>query len=54
MVLYNIALKYMYDLNCHAKALEVYTRIIDMDVPEKMKKLARNQILELKVVADKP
>ncbi len=53
MVLYDIARMYIYNLNCHAKAFEVYTRIIDMDVSEEMKDSARGQILKLRVADDK-
>lgn len=35
--LYNIARTYQYDLNCHTKALEVYTKILGMDIPVKLK-----------------
>lgn len=52
IVLSDIALKYRYDLNCNAKALEVYGKILNMDVSEKKKKFARNQIMELKVTPD--
>ena len=45
--LYNIARTYQYDLNCHTKALEIYKKIVEMDIDEKGKKLARNQIEKL-------
>ena len=51
--LYDIARTYQYDLNCHAKALEVYRQIIDLDITEDRKVLAREQITELTILADK-
>ena len=38
--LYNIAGTYQYDLNCYTKAMEVYKKIIDMDIPDERKELA--------------
>lgn len=49
MVLFNIARTYKHALNCHTKAFEVYTRIIDMDVSEDSKGAAKGRILELRV-----
>ncbi|OPZ99422.1 MAG: hypothetical protein BWY71_00989 [Planctomycetes bacterium ADurb.Bin412] len=46
--LYDIALAYQYNLNCYAKAVEVYTIILGMDVSEETKKLAKEQIIQLK------
>jgi len=45
--LYNIARTYQYDLNCHTKAREVYKKIIDMDIPDDWKELAKDAILYL-------
>ena len=45
--LHNIAITYQYDLNCHTKALEVYRKIIDMDIPVEWKEIARDAILYL-------
>jgi tetratricopeptide (TPR) repeat protein len=45
--LYDIAITYQYDLNCHTKAREVYKRIIDMDIPDDWKELAKDAILSL-------
>ena len=45
--LYNIARTYQYDLNCHTKAIEVYKKIIDMDIPDEWKELAIKHITEL-------
>jgi len=45
--LYNIARTYQYDLNCHTKAIEVYRKIVDMDIPDNWKELAIEHITEL-------
>jgi len=44
VALYNIARTYQYDLNCHTKSLEVYRKIIDMDIPDEWKELAIAEI----------
>ena len=49
MSLYNIAGTYKHDLNCHTKALEVYTKILGMDIPEGLKNAAKGGILQLRV-----
>jgi tetratricopeptide (TPR) repeat protein len=51
--LYDIALAYQYDLNCSIKALEVYRKIVDMDIGESSKELARKSIEELTVLTEK-
>ncbi len=51
--LYDIALKYQFDLNYHTKAHEVYTKILGMDIPEEWKKSAKEQIVKLIVDANK-
>lgn len=51
--LYDIALTYKFHLNCHAKAYEVYTKILGMDISEVLKKLAKEQRAELRVDADR-
>ena len=45
--LYGIAMAYHYDLNCPTKAMEVYRRIVDMEVPEDQKETARFMIEEI-------
>lgn len=52
-ILYGVALAYRYDLNCYAKALEVYRKIVDMDIDESWKERARGQIEKLTVVTEK-
>lgn len=52
-ILYDVALAYWGDLNCYAKALEVYRRIADMDIGESRKELARKSIEKLTVVTQK-
>jgi len=51
--LYEIARTYQYDLNCSIKALEVYRKIVDMDIGESAKELARKSIEKLTVVIEK-
>jgi tetratricopeptide (TPR) repeat protein len=51
--LYEIARTYQYDLNCSIKALEVYRKIVDMDIGESTKELAKKSIEELTVVIEK-
>jgi len=51
--LYEIARTYQYDLNCSIKALEVYRKIVDMDIGESTKELARKSIEKLTVVTEK-
>jgi len=51
--LYNIARAYRYDLNCYRKAIEVYTKIVDMDISDECKKSAKESILKLTVDANK-
>jgi tetratricopeptide (TPR) repeat protein len=46
-ILYDIASAYQYDLNCYAKSLEVYRKILDMDIPESTKERARKNIYKL-------
>lgn len=52
-ILYDVALAYWGDLNCYAKALEVYRKVVDMDIDESWKELARGQIEKLTVVTEK-
>ncbi|MFI4910789.1 MAG: hypothetical protein ACIAQZ_03880 [Sedimentisphaeraceae bacterium JB056] len=52
--LFDVALEYTYNLNCHAKAFEVYTRILEMDIPESYKETARSRIEELKLADNNP
>jgi len=44
---FDIARTYQYDLNCNTKALEVYRKIIDMDIHDEYKKLARSLMMFL-------
>jgi len=47
-ILYHVARIYRHDLSCDAKALEVYRRILDMDVQEGLKLKAKSAIEENK------
>jgi len=51
--LYEVARTYRHDLNCSTKALEVYRKIVNMDIDEKWKESARERIEKLAVVAKK-
>lgn len=51
--LYDMARTYQYDLNCYEKALEVYRKIVDMDIRKESKKLAREQVEKLTVITQK-
>lgn len=46
-ILYDIASAYQYDVNYYAKALEVYRKIVDMDIRESTKERARKSIDKL-------
>ncbi len=51
--MYEIARTYQYDLNCSIKALEVYRKIVDVDIGESTKELARKSIEKLTVLTEK-
>lgn len=46
-ILYHVARIYRYDLNCDARELDVYRRILDMDVQEGLKLKAKSAIEEI-------
>lgn len=46
-ILYDIASAYQYDVNYYAKALEVYRKIVDMEISESTKERARKNIDKL-------
>ena len=52
-ILYDVALVYQRDLNCYIKALEVYKKIVDMDIDEERKKIAREQLEKLNAIITK-
>lgn len=52
-ILYDVAFAYQRDLNCYAKASEVYKRIMDMDINEEHKRIAREQSVKLKAIVKK-
>lgn len=52
-ILYDIASAYQYDVNCYAKAVEVYRKIVDMDIRESTKERARKKIKELTAIIQK-
>lgn len=52
-ILYDVALAYKIDLKCHIKALEVYKKIVDMDIDEEQRKIAGEQLEKLKAIITK-
>ena len=52
-ILYDVALVYRSNLNCHIKALEVYRKITDMDIDEEQKRVAKEQFGKLKAIITK-
>jgi len=46
-ILYDIASAYQDDVNYYVKAVEVYRKIVDMDIPESTKERARKNIYKL-------
>jgi pentatricopeptide repeat protein len=48
VVLYDLARTYRYDLGCDAKAIEIYKRIVNMPIDDKLKEEAKQAIQVLK------